>query len=400
MSWEQGINVKNVSTIVCRTRVFFGAGAIEKMDFCAQQLKAKGIDSIIVVTGRTAYAKTGAWEHVAEALDKHGVRYVLYNKVSSNPETHQVDEAAKMAKDADAKAVIAIGGGSPIDVAKSAAVLMEYPGRNCRELFEKKLPIEKAAPIIAINLTHGTGSEVNRFAVLSIPEKEYKLSIASEHIYPLYSVNDPALMTSLSADQTCYVSIDALTHMVESSSTAWNNPLTATMAKEVVPLVAKYLPRAMADPNDLTARYFLSYAAMIAGIGFDNGMLHFTHALDHPVVGMKPDLPHGLILSVLLPSVLEEVYPARGMILADVLRAVVPGLTGDPGEGKKAAEGIRAWLKSLGVTERLGDIGFTKADVPRLVELVFETPGLQGLLDCSPVYSGREVVEKIYLGSF
>ena len=400
MSWEKGMNLHNVSTIICSSRVFFGVGAIEKIDFIAQQLKENDIDSVIAVTGGASYIKTGAWEHVTKALDKHGIRCTLYNKVSANPTTQHADEAAKMAIDAGAKAVIAIGGGSPIDVGKSVAVLMKYPGKTCRDALEKKFLIEKAAPIIAINLTHGTGTEVNRFAVLSIPEKEYKLAIATEHIYPMFSINDPALMTSLSAEQTRYVSIDALAHMVESTSTTLNNPLTMTLAKEVVTLVAKYLPLAIENPGDLTARYFLAYAAMISGISFNNGMLHFTHALDHPVVAMKPDLPHGLILSVLMPRVLEEVYPVRSQILAEVLRPVVPGLSGEPGEEKKAADGLRAWLKTLGVTQRMGDIGFTKADVPRLTELVFETPGLQMLLDCAPVPNGKEVVEKLYLESF
>ena len=400
MSWEQGIDINNISTIISASRVFFGVGAIKKMDFIAEQLKQKGIDSVIAVTGAAAYAKTGAWAHVTSAFEKHGINCVLYNKVSANPKTHQADEAAKLARESGAGAVLAIGGGSPIDVGKSVAVLMRQPGVSCRELFEKKLPITDAAPVIVINLTHGTGSEVNRFAVLSIPEKEYKMAIASEHIYPMYSINDPALMVSLPPGMTRYVSIDALTHVVESTSSTLGNPLSVSLGKEVVRLVAKYLPQAVENPQDLTARYFLTYAAMIAGIGFDNGMLHFSHALDHPMVAIKPDLPHGLILSVLMPRVLEEVYPVRSQVLAEVLHPVIPGLTGDPTEAKQAAAGMRAWLKTLDVTERMGDLGFTEADVPRLTDLVFETPGLQGLLDCAPVENGRAVVEKLYLESF
>jgi len=400
MSWEQGININNVSTIICGSQIFLGIGAIEKMDFVAEDLKKRGVDSLIVMTGKAAYAKTGAWDHVTKALDKHEIKYLLYNEVQPNPETQQVDAAVAKAREAGAKAVIAIGGGSPIDAAKSVAILLEYPDKTCQELYEMKFTAEKAVPTIAINLTHGTGSEANRFAVVTIPEKDYKPAIAYDCIYPLYSINDPALMTSLPAHQTSYVSIDAVNHVIESATTILNNPFAITLGCEVTKMVAKYLPVALENPEDLTARYYLAYAAMIAGTSFDNGLLHFTHALEHPLCGIKTELSHGLGLAVLLPAIVKAVYPATAEILADVLAPMVSGLTGDPSEADKAADGIRAWLATVGVTERMGDIGFEKSDVPRLVELAFDTPGLTGLMDCAPVPYDRKVVEQIYLDSF
>ena len=400
MSWEQGININNISEIICGSHVFLGVGAIQKMDFIAEKLKEKGVDSVIVMTGKAAYAKTGAWDHVTKALDKHGISYLLYNKVQPNPETQQVDEAVAEARAAGAKAVIAIGGGSPIDAAKSAAILLEYPDKTCQDLYEMKFAAEKAVPVVAINLTHGTGTEINRFAVVTIPEKEYKPAIAYDCIYPFYSIDDPALMTSLPAHQTSYVSVDAVNHVVEAATTVLNNPFSITLGREVMTLVAKYLPLALKDPDDLTARYFLTYAAMIAGTSFDNGLLHFTHALEHPLCGIRTELAHGLGLAVLLPAIIKAIYPASGAILADLLAPMVPGLTGDASEAGKAADGMRTWLASVGVSERLGDIGFEKSDVPRLVELAFETPGLTGLMAIAPVPYDEKVVEMIYTESF
>ena len=400
MSWEKGINVNNVSTIICGSKVFLGVGAIEKMDFIAEQLKAKGVTSVIAVTGKAAYKSTGAWGYVTKALDKHGIKYTLYDKVQPNPETQQVDEAVKIARDAGAQAVIAIGGGSPIDAGKSVAILLEYPEYTCQDLYEAKLPAEKAVPIITINLTHGTGTEVNRFAVVTIPEKEYKPAIAFDCIYPLYSINDPALMTGLPANQTAYVSVDALNHVIEAASTVLNNPFSITLSKEVIALVAKYLPVALKTPDDLEARYFLTYAAMIAGTSFDNGLLHFTHALEHPLSGIKSEITHGLGLAVLLPAVVKAIYHEKSEILADILAPIVPGLSGAADEGQKAADGVYKWLSSVGVPEKLGDLGFTKADVPKLVQLAFETPGLDGLLGCAPTANDKAAVEKIYNDSF
>ena len=399
MSWEKGINIHNVSEILCGSHVFLGVGAIKKMDFIAEQLKKRGIDSIIAMTGKRAYETTGAWSHVTAALDKHGIRYELYNKVQPNPETQQVDEAVAIARKVGAKAVIAIGGGSPLDAGKSAAILLEYPEKNCQQLYEMEFPAEKAVPVVAINLTHGTGSEANRFAVVTIPEKNYKPAIAYDCIYPLYSIDDPSLMTGLPDNQTRHVSVDAVNHVIEAATTVLNNPLSISLAVETLRLVSKYLPIVLDNPNDLEARYFLAYASMIAGTSFDNGMLHFTHALEHPLSGVKPETTHGLGLATLLPAVIKQIYPASGAILANVLAPIVPGLTGSADEAEKAANGVRAWLHSVGVTETLADLGFTAADVPTLVELAFTTPGLAGLLASAPVDAPREVVEIIYTES-
>ena len=400
MSWENGIDVKNISTIICKSQIFLGAGAMQKMDFIAEQLKARGIDSVIAMTGKAAYEKTGAWAFVTKALDDHGISYVLYNRVQPNPETWQVDEAVKEAREAGAKAVIGIGGGSPIDAAKSAAVLLEYPDKTCQDLYEMKFAPERAVPIIAVNLTHGTGTEANRFAVVTIPEKDYKPAIAYDCLYPLFSIDDPATMTGLPPNQTRYVSVDAVNHVVEAATTIFNNPFSISLGKEVISLVSKYLPAAIKNPSDITARYFLTYASLIAGVSFDNGLLHYTHALEHPLSAVKKDLSHGLGLALLLPAIVKEIYPEAGLILADMLAPIVPGLTGDVSEADKAWTGVRAWLDSVGITEKMGDIGFTKEDVPRLVELTYETPGLDGLLNIAPTINNREVVEKIYLESF
>lgn len=400
MSWEQKININNVSKIICGSQVFLGVGAIQKVDFIAEELSKKGIDSVVVMTGRAAYAKTGAWDYVVKALEKHGISYLLYNKVQPNPETDQVDEAVAQARAVNAKAVIAIGGGSPLDAGKSAAILLEYPDKNCRELYEMTFIPEKAVPFIAINLTHGTGSEINRFAVVTIPEKDYKPAIAYDCIYPLYSINDPALMTSLPPHQTSYVSIDAVNHVIEAATTILNNPLSITLGQEVMSLIAKYLPIALEHPEDLTARYYLAYAAMIAGTSFDNGLLHFTHALEHPLCGMRPELSHALGLSVLLPAIIKAIYQHSSVILADLLAPMVPGLTGASEEADKAADGMREWLATVGITERMGDIGFKHSDIPRLVQLAFETPGLKGLMDCAPIPYDEKFVEMIYNESF
>ena len=215
----------------------------------------------------------------------------------------------------------------------------------------------------------------------------------------MYAIDDPQLMTKLSPKQTRYVSIDAVNHVVEAATSTVTSPYAVTLAREVIADVAKYLPKANENPDDLEARYFLAYAAMMGGVCFDNGLLHYTHALEHPLSAVKPELAHGLGLAMLLPAVIKVIYKDRANILADILSPIVPGLTGNPDEAEKAAKGVQDWLFSVGVTEKLTDEGFTEGDVEKLVDLVYTTPSLSGLLDIAPSGNDRVVVEEIYKNS-
>lgn len=394
--WEKDINIHDVKEIRTRTSVFFGVGAIQKIHDIAKDIKSKGIDKVIVMSGKHAYKSTGAWDVVEAALKENSIGYINFDQVTPNPNTHHVNDAAKMAREFGAKAVISIGGGSPTDAGKSVAILLEYPDKNADDIYEFKFTPTKAAPVISINLTHGTGSETNRFAVVTNLEKNFKPAIAYDCIYPTYAIDDPQLMTKLSPKQTRYVSIDAVNHVVEAATSTVASPYSISLAKEVIELVAKYLPKAIANPEDLEARYFLCYAAMMGGVSFDNGLLHYTHALEHPLSAVKPDLSHGFGLAILLPSVIKTIYKYKAATLADILAPIVPDLKGEASEAEKAANGVYAWLKSVDVPEKLTDIGFAETDVDKLTDLVFTTPSLAGLIDIGPSGNSREVVRAIY----
>lgn len=397
--WEKDINIHDVREIRTRTNVYFGVGAIQKIGDILKDIKNKGIEKVIVMSGRNAYKATGAWDVVEKALKENGIGYINYDKVTPNPTTEHVNEAFKSAKDFGAQAVIAIGGGSPTDAGKSVAILIENPDKTAEELYDFTFAPSKAAPIISINLTHGTGTETNRFAVVTNLEKNFKPAIAYDCIYPMYAIDDPALMTKLSPKQTRFVSIDAVNHVVEAATSTVASPYSITLAKQVIELVAKYLPKAIENSEDLEARYFLTYAAMMGGVSFDNGLLHYTHALEHPLSAVKPELSHGLGLAILLPAVVKTIYKDRAATLADILAPIVPGLTGNPDEAEKAANGVYEWLKSVDVTEKLSDMGFSADDVEKLTELAFTTPSLEGLINIGPSGNCKDVVRKIYQDS-
>lgn len=393
--WEKDINVNDIKEIRTKTTAYLGVGAIEKINDIAKELAAKGFDKIVILTGKGSYKRTGAWDYVEKALNDNNIEYVLYNKITPNPQHKDVDEATELGKKIGAKAVMGIGGGSPIDSAKSVAILLKYPDKTASDLYELKFIPEEAAPIIAINLTHGTGTEVDRFAVVSIPEKEYKPAIAYDCIYPMYAIDDPKLMTSLSEYQTMAVSVDAVNHVFEASTSTVANPFSILCGKETVRLVHKYLPKALENPDDLEARYFLAYAAMIAGTSFDNGLLHYTHALEHPLSAVKTDLTHGVGLGILLPSVVKHTFDAKKETILELFEPIFGEYEGEL-TADEAAKKVKEWLVSVGLNQTLKDEGFSEEDLDKLTELAFTTPSLDGLLGCAPVEATREVVREIY----
>ncbi len=395
MSWEKDLNINEVREIRTRTCVYFGCGAIQKINDIARIYAERGVNKVIVMSGRNAYKSTGAWDVVEKALKENKIEYVNYDKVTPNPTTDAIDEAAELARNFGAKAVITIGGGSPTDAGKSVAILLKYPNETGSSLYEFKFTPTEAVPVVAINLTHGTGSETNRFAVATILEKNYKPAIAYDCIYPEFAIDDPDLMTGLSPKQTRYVSIDAVNHVVEAATSKVASPYSVTLARQVIELVGKYLTKAIENPSDKEARYYLCYAALMGGVCFDNGLLHYTHALEHPLSAMKPDFSHGLGLAILLPAVIKNIYPAKAETLKYILEPIVKDTT----TSEKASEGVYEWLKSVDVPNKLKDEGFVESDVEKLTELAFTTPSLDGLLGIAPTNATKEAVKAIYTES-
>lgn len=397
--WKNDVDINQVSELRLKPNVYFGFGAINKMEDIAKDMKSKGINKIVVISGRNAYKSSGAWAVIEKALQNNGIEYVNYAEVTPNPTADAVDAAAKLGKEFGAQAVMGIGGGSPIDTSKSVAIILANEGVTARDIYNFKFIPEKAVPIVAVNLTHGTGTETNRFAVVTIPETEYKPAIAYDCIYPSYSIDDPALMMNLSPEQTKYVSIDAVNHSIEAATSKVASPYSISTAKECIELVAKYLPVINANPQDKEARYFLLYASILGGVSFDNGLLHFTHALEHPLSGVKPKLSHGLGLAMILPAVIKYIYPAKAKTLASLFATIIPELKGTPDEAEYAAKKVEEWLFSLGIDKKLSDEGYSEADIDKLVKLTFETPSLAGLISIAPVEGTKEVVKAIFTES-
>ena len=391
--WEKANNIQTIQEIRSRTIIYFGLGAISKIEAIFASKHLKGVQRITVVADKTAYKVSGAWEYVEKFLQSKKIAYLVFDEVKSNPSTELIDQCIAKSLAFGSEAIIAIGGGSVIDTAKLTGAMINSPGVSCEKLLQYEFFPAQSIPVIAINLTHGTGSETNHFAVASIEEKNYKPAVALEEMYPLYSIDDPNLMSTLPLNQTRFVTLDAFSHAIEAATCKNANPFAKTLSIKTADLVFRYFPLIIEDLGNLEARYYLAFASLLAGISFDNSALHVGHALEHPISALKPNIPHGLGLVTLLPEVLEVIYPYAKEILDEMLRPInQEGIT-------SIKKMIKDWLSSLGLKETLSDLGFTENDVDTLVTLVYTTPGIKYMLASSPVEISEDTVRRIYTNS-
>ncbi|KAL0221735.1 hypothetical protein RCL1_001589 [Eukaryota sp. TZLM3-RCL] len=366
---------------------YFGQNAISKFEEILEDIKPSGIG---FVTGKSSYKSCGAWKVIEPLLAARNIPYKHFDGTSANPTGESVTAAVNLFRGIhdDKFIIVAIGGGSPIDCAKSVAVLMEYPDKTVHDLYFHRFTPEKATKLVAINLTAGTGTEVDMFAVVSLLDVEppVKPVLATPVIHPYYSINDPNLTKSLGRTQTMYTALDLLNHIMESVTTTVRTPFSLSLGLHAVQLTKKYLPIVLEDLNNDVGRYWLMYSAAIAGMAFNESLLHATHAIEHTLSAVVPDLAHGLGLAMIMPAVFRHIYPAVGPILAEVFGPLIgDSFVGAPEEAEAASAALRAWLESVGMKDTLSNYGFKEADIPKLVQYTRDCPGMAGLLSLCPI---------------
>lgn len=312
---------------------------------------------------------SGLIDKLLTLLDSDGIFYIIYKDVSPNPTVAQVNYGLKLLRDNGCDFLISFGGGSPHDCAKAIALLAANGGEISQ--YEGINKSKKAAlPLIAINTTAGTGSELTRFCVITDEERHVKMTINDWHVTPIIAVSDAALMTGMPPGLTAATGMDALTHAIEAYVSTNASPVTDCKAVKAVELIAGSLKTAYSDGTDLKSREAMVYAEYLAGIAFNNASLGYVHALAHQLGGLY-NLPHGLCNAILLPAVMEFNLPAAVTKYADLACAAGINTVGLPAEAsaRQFITQVAQLNKDLGLPARLYELrGFNAADIPRLAE--------------------------------
>lgn len=331
----------------------------------APMIGQMGIRKALVVTDQ-ALVTSGIAERVLSTLRKAGVDYVVYDEVQPNPTCEQVHEGLQVFQNHGCDAIISIGGGSPQDAAKAIGIIAANGGhiRQYEGLHQSK---NKSVPLVAVNTTAGTSSEVTMNYVITDEERKVKMVMVDRNCLVDLSVNDPELMLSKPASLTAATGMDALTHAVEAMVTPGGFTVTSATAAAAVKLIFEYLPRAVKDGTDLEAREYMTYACFLGGIAFNNAGLGYVHAMAHQL-GEVYDLPHGVCNAMLLPYV-EEMNAKH---VPDKFRHIAKAIGMDVKErtDEECAEyvitAIRNLAKEVGIPEKLSELGVQNPDVELL----------------------------------
>lgn len=279
------------------TRVILGAGRLDEL----ATVKLPGKKALICVTADGLMEKLGIQQRVLDLLAKNGVEAVVFGDINPNPDRETVMAAGALAKAEGCDFTLGLGGGSSIDVAKATAILIENEG----DLWDYAevgtgggKPLEKAAPIVTVSTTCGTGTETDQYCVITKVETAEKIDFTVDALFPTLSIIDPELMTSLPKSQTMYQGFDAFFHNAECYITNNNqNKLLDLFTIEGFTTVHEWLPRALENGEDLEARTYMSYGANILG-GYAMAHCFVTthHIIGQMMGGVYPKVPHGATL--------------------------------------------------------------------------------------------------------
>uniref|UniRef100_A0A7J2TA22 Iron-containing alcohol dehydrogenase n=1 Tax=Ignisphaera aggregans TaxID=334771 RepID=A0A7J2TA22_9CREN len=366
------------------TTLHFGVNALEKAkDFVA------GREKVVVVTGKSSARISGALSDAEKILREFGVSYTVYDNISPNPWASQVEDLARVIWSEGSDAVIAIGGGSIIDAAKVASVIA-LSGGSVKDYVRGRRP-KRGLPLLAVNLTHGTGTEVDRYAVITLDGEKEKHGLSPK--YPEVSVDDPKYTLTLDKRQTIYTSLDAFYHSYEAATSKVRTLFVESMAREAVSFIARYLPELVSNLRSLELREKLLYASMLAGIAIDSGSTHIIHAIEHALSGLQPKLAHACGLALLGPRATYYTHKAVPESSASILRLLDQSIKPIPDDAEKAMKAVEKFQGEVGFDERLGDYGFTERDLDIIAEYAIKR--LSYLHTNTPFPVTEEIVKDI-----
>ncbi len=340
---------------------------IDCLDEAMAAIAGYGLRKALIVTDE-GLAKAGVAERIAGLLAERDIQSVLFDGAKPNPSIANVEAGLAILQREGCDCVVSLGGGSPHDCAKGIA-LCATNGGHIRDYEGVDRSAKPQLPLIAINTTAGTASEMTRFCIITDEARHVKMAIVDRNVTPILSVNDPALMVAMPKGLTAATGMDALTHAIEAYVSTAANPITDACALKAITLISDNLRQAVQDGSDLQARENMAYAQFLAGMAFNNASLGYVHAMAHQLGGYY-DLPHGVCNAVLLPHVQRFNAKVSAARLRDVAKAMgvkVCGLDAEQGAGA-AISAIEYLAAAVGIPAGLGELGAKVEDVPILAE--------------------------------
>lgn len=362
--------------------IVFGCGKVKEAGEIAKPYGKKAL----IVTGKSSAKKSGLYNKVKDSLEAAGIESALFDKVSQNPLTTTAVEGAEFARETGADVVVAIGGGSIMDCAKSIAFLAVNDGDINDYIFNKKKS-EKALPLILIPTTCGTGSEGNGFAVLTNPENGDKKSLRCNAIIAKASIVDPECMMTMPKKVLASVGFDALCHSMEAYTSKISQPFTDALALYAIELIADSLVDLYNGSEDVEKWEKITIASTIGGMTINQAGVTLSHGMEHPASGLK-DIVHGHGLAALIPVIIETSYKGDEYKFGRISRLL--GGT----DASDCAEQVKKLLAEIDMTLKLSDLGLAEEDIPWMAENCMKVSAAS--VANNPVVFTQEEIAEIY----
>ena len=380
------------------TKILFGSGKLNELG--SQPMPGK--KALLLMSGGKSAKVSGAYERTLEQLSKAGVEVAEFAKVMENPVREMVMEGAAFARENGCDFIVALGGGAVLDSAVAVAAMATNPG----DLWDyvnggtgKGQPlVHPGLPIVTITLTAGTGSEINCWGVISNLETKEKIGFGYPELVPVLAVVDPELMKTVPAKYTAYQGFDALFHNTEVMMSNGINILSETIALSAIENIAKYLPRAVKDGNDLEAREHVAYGSTMAGISMQLTSTTAQHSMEHAMSAYHHNLPHGAGLIMISRAFAEFFIERHACDEQFVKMARVMGIP-DAGKPEDFITALIQLQKDCGVADlKMSDYGITVDECMTLAVNARETMG--GLFLANPCPMSDEECAGIFQKSW
>ncbi|MFN2521270.1 MAG: iron-containing alcohol dehydrogenase [Candidatus Limnocylindria bacterium] len=363
------------------TRIAFGRGVALTV---AEPLRQVGVRKVLLVSD-PGVIKAGLVAPIEERLRDAGLPYAIYDEVVPDPGVAEVQRCFERAREEGADAFVAVGGGSAIDTAKMAAVLVTNGGTVLDYIGTDKVP-RPAAPVVAIPTTAGTGAEITINSVIADPEQHKKLVIISPNATAMFALEDPEMTRSLPAFLTAITGMDTLVHAIESFCSRNAYRTTELLALEAIRDAGRALPAAVKDGADIDAREAMLRAVVNASLAFSNTRLGNVHAMALPLGGWC-HVAHGTAVAVLLPHVMEY-----NLAEAEDRIAAVGEALGAGKDARRAVAHVRRMNEEIGIPAGLGPLGVADEAVP----LMAADAMLSGNILANPRPSAQADIEALY----
>jgi alcohol dehydrogenase len=353
-----------------RARIIFGAGKAARL---GALLADGGYAKPFILTGRHV-SKTEAFRRLARSLEDAGIEAEICADSRADPETTFVDALAERIKEGGYDVVAAVGGGSPIDGAKAAAMLASNGGEAKEYMFGGGKTVTKPPlPLIAVPTTAGSGSEVTASSVLTDVVAGQKRSITSPLLVPLAALVDPEMHVDMPGGVTSTTGMDALTHALEAYVSKSANPVSDAFGEAAMARIARNIETAFNSPDNLGARGEMAAASTLAGMAFTSGGLGAVHGISQAIGGLA-HVAHGLGNALLLPYVMEVNLPGAVARFARVAELLGAGRGDKSGAymAELSVELVRELNGRLKIPSKLGEVGVTRDMFPRVVKEAME----------------------------